>query len=113
MPSIFYAKVDSDNVCTTVCEYAQSLDVVPDNYMSIASMDMNLIGQNWNGSSWEAIRETAEIAKEWRNAELERTDDVVAILDHPTRDSILAYRILLRNWPSTSDFPATKPVIGG
>jgi len=113
MSSIYYAEVNSDNICTTVFEYAQALDNVPSSYITIASMDINLVGQRWDGSSWTVIPDTAAVARQWRNVELERTDDVVAILDHPTRDSLLAYRILLRNWPSTSDFPATRPVIGG
>lgn len=45
----------------------------------------------------------------WRNEELQRTDILVAIPDHPQREDLLAYRIALRDWPSTSDFPATRP----
>ena len=51
-------------------------------------------------------------AKQWRDAELLRTDKLVATPDHPQREELLTYRTELRNWPSTSDFPATKPTLG-
>ena len=52
------------------------------------------------------------LAIRWRNAELTRTDILVAIPDHPQREDLLAYRIVLRQWPSTDSFPATKPILG-
>jgi len=54
----------------------------------------------------------AEEARMWRNMELSSTDHVPAITDHPQRAAYLTYRTALRDWPSTSDFPATKPVLG-
>ena len=50
-------------------------------------------------------------AREWRNAELIKTDHISQILDWPDRDKYLAYRTKLRYWPSTSDFPDTKPTL--
>ena len=32
--------------------------------------------------------------------------------DWPNRDNILTYRTALRDWPSTSDFPDTRPTLG-
>ena len=37
------------------------------------------------------------------------TDWIAQTPDHPQRDDYLAYRVKLRDWPSTSDFPDTKP----
>ena len=54
----------------------------------------------------------AEEARQWRDMELSSTDTASQTPDWPNRDNILLYRISLRNWPSTSDFPATRPVIG-
>ena len=57
-------------------------------------------------------------ATQWRDAELARTDILVATPDHPERDNILLYRTALRNWPAATDeegealFPNTRPVIG-
>ena len=56
--------------------------------------------------------EIAQEAREWRNAELKATDAASQTPDWPNRDNILIYRAALRDWPSTSDFPDTKPVLG-
>ena len=53
-----------------------------------------------------------EEARQWRNEELSSTDTASQTPDWPNRDNILLYRTALRNWPSTEDFPATKPVLG-
>ena len=55
---------------------------------------------------------TTTLAIRWRNAELLATDTASQTPDWPNRDNILTYRTALRNWPSTSDFPATHPAIG-
>jgi hypothetical protein len=47
----------------------------------------------------------------WRDKELKKTDWICAIPDHGLHASYMTYRTLLRDWPSTSDFPDTKPTI--
>ena len=54
------------------------------------------------------LRQTARI---WRNEELEATDNIAQTPDFPNRDKYLTYRQKLRDWPSTADFPAKKPVL--
>jgi|TARA_R110002153_G_scaffold155582_1_gene307646 hypothetical protein len=54
----------------------------------------------------------AEEARMWRDMELFATDTASQTPDWPNRDNILIYRAALRNWPSTSDFPDTKPTLG-
>jgi hypothetical protein len=49
--------------------------------------------------------------RKWRNKELSKTDSRSVALDDPQHDAIIAYRVALRNWPSTSDFPDTKPTL--
>jgi len=56
--------------------------------------------------------EIAADARAWRDSQLQATDGIPAITDHPERSAYLTYRIALRDWPSTSDFPATKPTLG-
>ena len=53
-----------------------------------------------------------ESAYVWRNAELLATDYIVPTTDHPQHSDYMAYRVLLRDWPSTEDFPNTRPVLG-
>ena len=60
-----------------------------------------------------AIRDKylAEDAKLWRDRELAETDLMAQTPDFPNRDAYLTYRTKLRDWPSTDDFPATKPTL--
>ena len=53
-----------------------------------------------------------ETARQWRDMELASTDTAAQTPDWPNRDNILTYRAALRDWPSTSNFPATKPTLG-
>jgi len=71
-----------------------------------------------DGGSYEEIvvpiteGEIRHEAKTWRNMELLATDYIVPLTDHPAHSAIMAYRVKLRDWPSTDDFPDTKPTIG-
>lgn len=49
---------------------------------------------------------------EWRNAELRSSDWLVKLPDHGERAAYITYRQALRDWPASSDFPATRPVLG-
>ena len=53
----------------------------------------------------------ARDARIWRNDELRGTDKIAQTPDWPDRDKYIAYRTKLRDWPSTSDFPDTKPTL--
>ena len=57
------------------------------------------------------IVEDASSARAWRDLELASTDYIVPLSDHPQRAAYMTYRTALRNWPTTSDFPATKPTL--
>lgn len=52
-------------------------------------------------------------ARLWRNDQLEATDYIVPLSDHPQQAAYMTYRAALRDWPSTSDFPETFPTLGG
>ena len=54
----------------------------------------------------------AEEARQWRDGELSSSDYIVPLSDHPQRAAYMTYRTALRNWPSTEDFPATRPTLG-
>ena len=59
----------------------------------------------------EIAIEIKKQAKDWRNFELKKTDTRSAVSDDPQHDAVITYRQALRNWPSTSDFPDTKPTL--
>ncbi len=59
------------------------------------------------------VKTTEEVeveAREWRNRELESSDYIVPLTDHPKQSATLTYRQELRDWPTTDDFPGIKPV---
>ena len=62
-------------------------------------------------SSEELTEITKQEARIWRDSELYRTDPLSLLTDHPKKTEIAAYRVKLRDWPSTSDFPDTQPVM--
>lgn len=54
----------------------------------------------------------AEAGRMWRDNELSSSDTAAQTPDWPNRDNILLYRTALRDWPSTGDFPDTRPTLG-
>lgn len=65
---------------------------------------------SWKISEYQ--QDTAEKrARAWRDDELKETDWIMAVSDHPQLEAHKAYRVKLRDWPSTSDFPDTKPTL--
>lgn len=59
-----------------------------------------------------AVLTAEQEARRWRDEELLTTDYIVPLSDHPSRTATMTYRTALRNWPSTDDFPDTKPTLG-
>ena len=55
--------------------------------------------------------DSAGLAREWRDSELKSTDWIYPLGDHPKHAAYVTYRQKLRDWPSTADFPAKKPVL--
>ena len=51
------------------------------------------------------------LARSWRDSELRESDWIVPTSDHPQHSAYLTYRKALRDWPSTSDFPDTRPTL--
>ena len=54
----------------------------------------------------------AREARAWRDAEIRDTDTLMLLPDYPNQDALTIYRQALRDWPSTTDFPDTRPVLG-
>ena len=66
------------------------------------------IREQFNAPTTESI---AEEARRWRDTELERTDTLHLLDDYPNAANLTTYRAALRDWPSTADFPDTKPTL--
>lgn len=70
-----------------------------------------------NGSTekkyyWDPVPEDkAAKEKEWRDSELQSSDFIVPLTDHPKHAAYMTYRQELRDYPAQQDFPnGTRPV---
>lgn len=69
-----------------------------------AEVDITTLIGDWRlASTYDAVV--------WRNETLSSTDWIVPVTDHSSHAQYLTYRQALRDWPSTSDFPDTKPTL--
>ena len=108
-----YAILDSDNVCHSVASYETPLSEVPAQYVEISDIDDSFLDKRWVNGAWEVVPVDAAVAaRTWRDQELAMTDWIVPLTDHPQHAAYITYRAALRAWPSTSDFPDTKPTLG-
>jgi len=60
----------------------------------------------------EDIVTSPSSARHWRDEELVKTDALAVLPDYPNAANLLTYRTALRDWPTTGDFPETKPLLG-
>jgi hypothetical protein len=111
MSNVIYANTDDNSICIGITEYQQA--VTPSATMILlSSFDTSVMSQRWTGTAWETLPETDASAREWRDNELATTDWIMPVTDHPDHAAYVTYREELRQWPSTIDFPATKPTLG-
>ena len=59
----------------------------------------------------EKKADAENIARSWRNGQLEMSDWIIPLTDHPQNASYITYRKALRDWPSTADFPDKRPTL--
>ena len=87
--------------------------ILQDNeYVVNVEFDPSLFEKNYDPSTQSFSINTEvkeELAVNWRNSELERTDSLMQLSDYPYKDQLVEYRQTLRDWPDTSDFPNVKP----
>lgn len=72
------------------------------------------VGDLYDGTNWSLPAEipaTEAEQRAWRDAELVSTDLTSLLTDHPQQSDIVTYRQALRDWPSTADFPLTRPTL--
>lgn len=79
--------------------------------------DLAFVEEHYAGRYEEAVPAPNPIPPEasarlWRNEELEATDFIVPLSDHPQQAAYMTYRQALRDWPSTEDFPEIFPRLG-
>ena len=79
----------------------------------ILTDDIVKIGYTYDGTNFSAPVKTQEQleteGRAWRDLELRETDFIVPLTDYPNHAQWLTYRQELRDWPTTDNFPNTKP----
>ena len=59
----------------------------------------------------KTLEEKTASEKNWRDSELQSTDYIVPLTDHPQHSAYMTYRQELRDYPSQADFPnGTRPL---
>ena len=95
-----YEKIENNVVVDSIVADAAFISTLPDS----SSWTLQVVP--------EIVPPTAEeTAREWRDRELKDTDYIVSVTDHPQHSDYMTYRVVLRDWPSTSDFPTTRPTL--
>jgi hypothetical protein len=103
MSIIKITDLDGNYVNQISADLASAEEVYPNHqYEEIVDIELTM----------EDMMSSEDNARMWRDEELSGTDAASQTPDWPNRDNILTYRAALRAWPSTSDFPDTKPVLG-
>lgn len=101
--SIYKVLNDSNEVINTIVADAQFMAANFSSYEEVVAPER---------TDEEIAEETAQEAREWRNRELQRTDYIVPLSDHPQRAAYMTYRTALRDWPADAEnFPDTKPTL--
>ena len=127
---MFYANIDDQGVCIGISSLTSTID--DSAYIEIPSYDQSYLRRKYVGGAWTAeivaledykaafvdttpepvaVEEPVEEPRAWRDSELSKTDILMLLPDYPDKDSLTTYRQKLRDWPSTGDFPATKPTL--
>tara|TARA_A100001037_G_C14688469_1_gene430547 strand:- start:40 stop:339 length:300 start_codon:yes stop_codon:yes gene_type:complete len=75
------------------------------------SVNSSVVEKQFHVHPEPSAEDIALQARGWRDGELETTDWIVPVTDHPQHAAYKTYRQKLRDWPSTSDFPDTKPTL--
>jgi hypothetical protein len=114
-----YFKIENGIVVNAIVASAEFINTIEGTY--IESQEGFGIGDTYDGTSLTKVNtgpteeemaiNAQEDAINWRNFELEKTDSRSAVSDDPQHDAIIVYRQALRDWPSISEFPDTKPIL--
>jgi len=105
-------KIENGIVVNAIVASAEFINTLEGTY--IEHQEGFGIGDTYDGTSLTKVNSEPteeEIARGWRDVQLFNTDHIVPLTDHPDHAATLAYRVALRDWPSTSDFPDTKPTL--
>ena len=99
------------NVIVASDEFAATL---PDETVNVTDKGV-AIGHSYANGVFAApvktLEEKTAEEKQWRDLELQASDFIVPLTDHPRHTAYITYRQELRDYPAQQDFPnGTRPV---
>lgn len=99
------------NVIVASDEFAATL---PDETVNVTDKGV-AIGHSYANGVFAApvktLEEKTAEEKQWRDLELQASDFIVPLTDHPQHTAYITYRQELRDYPAQQDFPnGTRPV---
>ena len=104
-----YFKINGDSIVISTRESFSS-SVISDNLILIGEVKPILGYAYVNGAFVPPVINKEVEERKWRDSELSRTDSLVMLPDYPV--DLLAYRVLLRNYPDSDNFPnGTRPAL--
>lgn len=114
MNNINVITLNEENLCIGWKSVAAGY-ILQEREMITESNDTSVVGKTYDPDTGEFYYAQTQIeneAKAWRDSELSRTDSLMLLPDYPYKEQLTAYRQVLRDWPSTTDFPDTRPELG-
>ena len=99
------------NVIVASDEFAATL---PDETVNVTGQKVGIGHTYANGvfaAPVKTLEEKSAEEKQWRDSELQASDFIVPLTDHPQHAAYMTYRQELRDYPTQQDFPnGTRPV---
>ena len=100
-----------DNIIVASDEFAATL---PEETVNVTGQEVG-IGYTYANGVFSApvktLEEKTAEEKFWRDSELQASDFIVPLTDHPQHTAYMTYRQELRDYPAQEDFPnGTRPV---
>ena len=100
-----------DNIIVASDDFAKTL---PEETVNVTGQEVGIGHTYTNGvftAPLKTLREKTVEEKEWRDSEIQSTDYIVPLTDHPQHAAYMTYRQELRDYPAQQDFPnSTRPV---
>ena len=100
-----------DNIIVASDEFAATL---PKETVNVTGQEVGIGFSYANGvfaAPVKTLEEKTAEEKSWRDSELQSTDYIVPLTDHPQHAAYMTYRQELRDYPAQEDFPnGIRPV---
>ena len=100
-----------DNIIVASDEFAATL---PEETVNVTGQEVAIGFSYANGvftAPVKTLEEKTAEEKRWRDNELQASDFIVPLTDHPKHAAYMTYRQELRDYPAQQDFPnGTRPV---